>query len=379
MKKWIMITMMAFAAAVHAETTNTYLRAADNNWNNAGNWDTAPANWTDYSANLVFGAGDGSHYWTFNNVSPANVASMTFTADAAGGYSINNNGITFAKSDSHNLIVNDSNYGVVFSSGVVVNWTSGAGTRYIRANNGDINFGSVILGTGNDTSPDLVFSAKSGRTITFRSAYTLNPGSTARAMTLQGDGTGGSFALDSTIGGSASYIHNLIVEDAAAASLNMTAGQIEKITLKSGTISYAKDNLSFGDVIFGQTSGGVANTIEFNGNDNDFGQLSITDTSGNNVLDFGDGDSVIVFDDSSSLSWASGLSIINFEDGVDSLRFGTDANGLTAAQLAQITVDGQTGASLDSNGFLVIPEPTTISLFVISSAALFLIRHNRCF
>jgi hypothetical protein len=49
MKRWIVITMMALAVTVQAETTNTYTRAADNNWNNANNWDSAaPANWTDF-------------------------------------------------------------------------------------------------------------------------------------------------------------------------------------------------------------------------------------------------------------------------------------------------------------------------------------------
>ncbi|MGE4489517.1 MAG: hypothetical protein AB7E95_08245, partial [Kiritimatiellales bacterium] len=326
MKKWVPFAMMALAATVQAETTNTYLRAVDNNWNNARNWDPSVENWTDYSANLVFGYGNGTNYWTYNNMPSANVASITFAADATGGYSINNLGLTFAKSDSHDLIVNNSSYSVVFNSPVVVNWTSGAGTRYVRANNGDINFGSVVLGTGNDNSPDLVFSAKSGRTIAF-SNKKINLGGTARAMTLQGDGEGGNFVFKSTITGGADYLHHLIVEEAATVDLNLTAGQVENLTLKSGTIRYSKANLSFGNVVFGQTAGGTANLLKFNGNNNDFGTLSITDTFGNNVLDFGDGSSAIVFDDSSASLWASGLVITHFEEGVDSLRFGTDVNG----------------------------------------------------
>ncbi len=61
----------------------------------------------------------------------------------------------------------------------------------------------------------------------------------------------------------------------------------------------------------------------------------------------------LVFADNSGEDWKTGtINITGYKEGV--LRFGTDNNGLTAAQLAQITVDGGGGAlALNSNGYLV--------------------------
>ena len=128
------------------------------------------------------------------------------------------------------------------------------------------------------------------------------------------------------------------------------------------------------DLAFGTTDGGE-NVVEFKGHSNDFNFLSIAADAEMNLLDFS-GSNTISFADCSAESWLGQLVITNFDVGVDSLRFGTDADGLTTAQLTQITVDGQTGASLDTNGFLVIPEPTTLSLFAVSGTILFLIRHH---
>ncbi|MGE4490032.1 MAG: hypothetical protein AB7E95_10865 [Kiritimatiellales bacterium] len=376
MRKWISIAMAVLSLSVYADTTNTFTRAVDNNWSNSSNWDVVPSNWTDYSANLVFGYGNGANYWMYNNISGAKVASMTFTEDAAGSYSVNNNNVQFTTGNSiGDMIVNNSSYAVNFYSQAVFNWgTSGA--RYVRANNGDLTFGGIALWTSNDGDPNLIFAAKAGRTITLRDTGTLNPGSTVRTLTFQGDGTGGSFSFDSTISGAASYLHHLIIEDAATVNLNMTAGQIEDLTLSSGRVSYSKDNLSFGDIIFGTTGGG-ANEVDFNGHDNDFNLLTIAADAETNILNF-EGTNAVTFADCSAETWLSTLVITNFEFGVDSLRFGTDADGLTQAQKDLITVNGVSGIDLDSTGYLV-PEPTTISLLVISSTVLFLIRHTRCF
>jgi autotransporter-associated beta strand protein len=63
-------------------------------------------------------------------------------------------------------------------------------------------------------------------------------------------------------------------------------------------------------------------------------QLTGTDYSVSRVLDFGDGNSALVFGDSSALDWAGyNVNIVNYTRGQDSLRFGSNANGLTATQL----------------------------------------------
>jgi hypothetical protein len=61
----------------------------------------------------------------------------------------------------------------------------------------------------------------------------------------------------------------------------------------------------------------------------------------------------LAFADNSATDWGSGtVNITGYQEGV--FRFGTDSNGLTPAQLAQISVDGSGGAvALDSDGYLV--------------------------
>ena len=83
------------------------------------------------------------------------------------------------------------------------------------------------------------------------------------------------------------------------------------------------------------------------------------------VIDFGAGASALLFADSSALSWGGSvsLSLVNFTDGLDSIRFGTSSDGLTAFQLGRITINGM-AAAIDANGFLsasAIPEPSAFA------------------
>ena len=78
------------------------------------------------------------------------------------------------------------------------------------------------------------------------------------------------------------------------------------------------------------------------------------------TIDFGSGASALTFTDSSGQRWTSNeglpipLHIVNYTPGVDSLRFGTSANGLRKAQLGQIRFAdfGDVPGQIDSNGFV---------------------------
>jgi hypothetical protein len=54
------------------------------------------------------------------------------------------------------------------------------------------------------------------------------------------------------------------------------------------------------------------------------------------AIDFGSGASALVFADSHLSGWTGILSILNYTTGIDSLKLGTSASGLTADQLSQI-------------------------------------------
>jgi hypothetical protein len=82
------------------------------------------------------------------------------------------------------------------------------------------------------------------------------------------------------------------------------------------------------------------------------------------TIDFSAGASELDFANSSALTWSGTLNLANWTFGVDALRFGTDATGLTAAQLADIEFNGAGlgTAQLDAFGYVVVPEPSTALL-----------------
>ncbi len=89
----------------------------------------------------------------------------------------------------------------------------------------------------------------------------------------------------------------------------------------------------------------------------------------NSTIDFINGGSEVDLKNSSAVAWTAGkiLNLANWDPSIDKLRFGTDPTGLTAAQLGQIEFNG-TGLGtghLDANGYVVVPEPATMSLIGI--------------
>ncbi len=99
-------------------------------------------------------------------------------------------------------------------------------------------------------------------------------------------------------------------------------------------------------------------------NSETLGSLTLT---GNSILTLGSG-SALVFANSANL-WTSGmtLTIYGTLDGTTStLRFGTDATGLSSTQLSEIVFADYSGytAAIDASGFItaVVPEPSSVAL-----------------
>jgi autotransporter-associated beta strand protein len=93
-------------------------------------------------------------------------------------------------------------------------------------------------------------------------------------------------------------------------------------------------------------------TLKTGGYGGDFSTLEI---NGATTFDFESlGTSQLFFADSSGIVWNThNLVITNFMAGSDSIRFGTDGSGLTATQLAGITLNGSSNLSLNSSGYLI--------------------------
>ncbi len=85
------------------------------------------------------------------------------------------------------------------------------------------------------------------------------------------------------------------------------------------------------------------------------------------TIDFGAGASELDFANSSALTWTGTLNLASWDPNVDKLRFGTDASGLTSAQLADIEFNGAGlgTAQLDAYGFVMVPEPSTALLSLL--------------
>ncbi len=119
--------------------------------------------------------------------------------------------------------------------------------------------------------------------------------------------------------------------------------------------------------------GGV---LDVDGHDQTFGAVTL---AGNTTIDLGVGDVSLLFGDSHALAWSDSVSLgfINV-DAADSIRFGTDSGGLTAQQLAKITINGQS-VQIGGDGLLAIapiPEPASAAL-VGSAGVLLLVGASR--
>ena len=101
--------------------------------------------------------------------------------------------------------------------------------------------------------------------------------------------------------------------------------------------------------------------------------LALTTSTAASVIDFGAGASEVDFANSSALNWTGAiLNLLNWDPSIDKLRFGTDATGLTSAQLATIEFNGSGlgSAQLNANGYVVVPEPSTALLLLVGGLAM---------
>ncbi len=119
-----------------------------------------------------------------------------------------------------------------------------------------------------------------------------------------------------------------------------------------------------------RTNGGYSDTpatFATGGFSQNMGQLSLTGPNADvaRTLDFGSGASALKFADSSTQDWSGlRLTVLNFTPGVDTLRIGTNQNGLTQDQLNSIQFPDYSNipAAMDTNGF-VYPNVPFITSF----------------
>lgn len=214
-------------------------------------------------------------------------------------------------------------------------WNLGANTVLIRSSAGSsspVTLSGAINGTGG-----LILSANNaGNVITLSGANTYSGTTTVTGI---GGANGGSGALTLKLG----------VANAIASS--------SKLIMSGGTVNPSGNNQ-----IMSSTT------------------LLLTD---NSTFDFGAGASEMDFANSASELWTSGkvLNLANWTFGEDALRFGTDLTGLTSTQLAEIEFNGDAStlgsAMLDANGYLVVPEPSTVALGLLGALGAWMARRRK--
>jgi hypothetical protein len=239
------------------------------------------------------------------------------------------------------------------------------------------NFTSSVSGAG------INFSADANTPVTSSGTWTLgannvvlrnNAGSTSPVkltnvisgggnVTLSTNSTGSSF----TFSGANAYTGTTTITGAGGTGAG--SGNIRLVLGAANTIA------SSSGVALG---GGILDPGGFN---HAMGSttLALLTSTGASTIDFAAGASEVDFANSSAVNWTGAtLNLLNWDPNVDKLRFGTDATGLTAAQLAKIEFNGADlgTAALDANGY-VVPEPGCLSLLGLAAMPLFGRRRRR--
>jgi autotransporter-associated beta strand repeat len=294
--------------------------------------------------------------------------------------------LTFSGNGTLRLTSTTSDFTGIFQVGtgsgagvVEVTKLADSGTASSIGKGNEIRFGGNgtntlrYLGSGDSTNRRLlmgsagaIIDSSGSGAVKFTNTATQLNGSTGspRTITLTGTNTG-----DNTI--ATSFTH-------ADAASPFSPGPVSIRKQGSGRWILAGNNTYTGDTIIdagtlelgSSNSGGDGSNMILNGGtfatggfSETFGTLTV---NGNAVIDFGDGASALVFADSHDIAWGDSvsLSLINFTEGVDSIRFGTSNLGLSESQLAKITINGF-AATINDEGFLtfsMIPEPSAIGV-----------------
>ena len=214
--------------------------------------------------------------------------------------------------------------------------------------------GTNPTGTGNATK----FTVSNIQVTTSGNGYTSPPGVTFGS----GSGTAATTSLssftlgaDSSIGGSGNIVihpgitgaFSLTKTGAGIVTLNAPSAHTGTTTISAGTLALGANNVLPATAVAIGTA--TLNAATFTDT------VNTLDVAGDAVINFGSG-GALSFANSSAIDWTGGTLQITgaFVSGT-SIRFGTTAAGLTADQLALITVNGSPGPfALSPTGFLTV-------------------------
>jgi len=348
MKKLSLILTFLFISTITYGQTTFNNGDGDNKWSTAANWTNGIPNAANAKAKIAAASVivDGDY----------TVGQIIFVNAAAGGQKVitftnaNNGTLTITgKGVSQPVQLNRNPQHAIFNLPVIFD-SSENKTETWRFNSGNekITFGEGHSLTVND---EMVFTAK-----TNTSSIIFN--GTNKGVGNLKFGTASNVKFGSTYDGS-SYSGTMIIagDNTTAAKVTLTSDVADAGTfLKSGaSISVVKNggtiNVNGKNTLKGDISVTAAFKVALNINKNQSAIGTITIGSGTLNLALATDVTSAAFADNSSADWGTGSLVITGA-GDQEVSFGTTADGITADQLAQITLNGSTPL-INSTGKLI--------------------------
>lgn len=297
--------------------------------------------------------GNARTNWSPQTVPNAIGAAVQFTNADAGlsGRTIDlNNAITIGSLNISNTT--GASFTILGGGGNTLTFNnSGSASLTLTGNsNPDLSGASIIVAAGN------TFNVNHSGTGTLRMGA-INAG--ANTVTFNNSSTG-TTQLNGAITGTGTVVKS--GSGSATLSGTIATGGLD---IQGGTLLLAASN-RISDSTNLTLSGG---TLALGGHSDNLGTLTL---NANSVIDFGGGDSVLRFADSSAVAWNPNatLTILNWNGkdagagggGADQILFGSNISGLTAAQRSQIVFVNYASSNihLPSGEVVPIPESATV-------------------
>jgi hypothetical protein len=354
--------LLATVIASQANAQTSWNSLSDGTWSTAGNWTAGapptgpqlaiyPGTATLQKTLTLAGAtGRVSIGLQFDSVAGGTGYTFTGTAGTVSGFFPRSGGAV-------NGIVNNDDSIQTFN--VPIKLTSNSGIA-----------GAGAAMTWNAAAGDMIFNGNNNAPAT---PWTINLNG-ASALTIDGSFniTIGSSGPGQIVNTNVGTTTGLIKNGSGTLSLGGTAANTYVGTNKvnNGTVLGAKVN-AFGSGNALVLAGGTFNSGGLNQ------LLGTLDMDGTATIDFGAGASAMSFANSSLVNWGSfTLNLLDWTVGSDTLKVGTDATGLSAAQLSQIVfsdLPGSPTAQIDASGFvapIAVPEPSTLALALLGGFGL---------
>ena len=317
----------------------------DNLWSNAANWSpgipTADTAKVTIDADLIVDSSKTVAQIKTNNASSA--ASVTITATNSSVLTVTGSGVT------QPIQNNKKSSSFIFNLPVV--FDSEGGTETLRFNNGtqDITFSSsltlndplTVSGTNKNHDLNLNGSLLGSANLIFGAKTQANFGSAYDGSSYAGTLT--------TAGGAASTNNQVtIISNVADDGTFLKSAGSLNVTKDGAHISVNGANTLKGNISIGNFSPTL--TIH----KNQSAVETITMGSGTLNLSLNPAVTTLAFADNSSSDWGTGSLVITGAAD-NEVSFGTDASGITSAQLAQITMSGSQ-AVISNTGKLSVKE-----------------------